>query len=153
MISSTILYHFSSHVVQLKCIWFCDVCRCYYCCGLFALFIGCLWFPRNIWRKIFIHSYTLYIRTPYAIINFKCALFSRHYLCVCSLHCTHNLHSTNYEKRTWNAHLCALKNDSILFYSFCHFYARAFSLSLYIHLFEQFLLIHFFGHSTLSTTK
>lgn len=33
------------------------------------------------------------------IINFKCALFSRHYLCSHSLHCTHNLHFTDHERQ------------------------------------------------------
>lgn len=80
---------------------------------------------------------------PYAIINLKCALFSRHYLCICSLHCTHNLRFTDHEKhmkctilRAWHI------NHSILFFSFCHFPA----LPLYLLSLSVASLLSFLSH-------
>lgn len=112
---------FSLCVTQLKCIliWWHSLSFSYlFSVESHRIFIGCTsCHNRNTHNT---HNDTR------KIINLKCALFSRHYLCSHSLDCTHNLHLTDHRKQmNWNAHIHCVCGKSLVIFFFLpawHFY-------------------------------
>lgn len=72
--------------------------RCSYFSSQDAVFCYLILFGSVLHSSIFVWN----VRCAHnvtATINFKCTLFSRHYLCSHSLECTHNLHFTDHKKQ------------------------------------------------------